>query len=190
MLLKRFARNTRSRGWELHSFDTKHPEGSPKLKGPKGCGKIPNFIRFASRSSEELWEKVEHRLPAALAAADNESIVHYPGHIATIKDAIALHFVRSIQMATVHEWVWRTVKAAHRQQLLNQPELLERLFREQVGLHAAGRRSTHLAFNLRNRCAASSLSVMCRPSPIRRSILAWVCWEALRFNKQQQCCCQ
>jgi hypothetical protein len=138
VLLKRFARKAGSGGWELHSFDTKHPERRPKAKGPNGCGKVPNFIRFASRSSEELWQKVEDRLPAALAAADNESIVRHPEHIATVKDAIALHFVRSMQMATVHQWAWQTAKTANRQQLLDQPGLLERLFIEQVGLHAAG----------------------------------------------------
>jgi hypothetical protein len=71
--------------------------------------------------------------------------VQHPEHIATVKDAIALHFVRSIQMATVHKWAWQMAKAANRQELLDQPELLETLFRAQVGLHAAGLEALELA---------------------------------------------
>jgi hypothetical protein len=147
VLLKRFARKSGSEGWQLHSFDMKHPERPPKEKGPMGCGVVPNFLRYASQSAEDLWKEVEDRLPPALAAVDDESIVSRPEHLSTIKDTLALHFVRSIQMTTVHEWAWRMTQASLRRQLLSRPDIIEQILRERANIAASGSGAFNIIFD-------------------------------------------
>lgn len=99
VLLKRFAGQDKNGGAVLVPFDL---ENGRELKqtGTAGCAWIPHFVPYASKSAEELWQAVEGKIGAAI---DNIERGRFDLNIAsTIKDAIALHLVRSIRYMQIH----------------------------------------------------------------------------------------
>jgi len=106
-------------GWQLMRFDVKYPDHPPKRKSPKSCGKVRNFIRYASQSMEAFWSPIENKMYPALNSVANETILDHPDHIATIKDALALHFIRSIAIRSIHEVAWQIARQQSRAELLN-----------------------------------------------------------------------
>ncbi|MGX7826590.1 DUF4238 domain-containing protein [Actinokineospora sp. 24-640] len=137
VVLKRFAAEEhRGSRWQLTPYEvTRRYEHTPL--GYRGCGKVPDFLRFAAQSAEELWHTVENRLPDAIAAARTDTLD--PTHIGTLKDAIALHLVRSIRYLTIHREAAAAVLthlpprivAARRREL-------QGAFYRQYGIHSAG----------------------------------------------------
>lgn len=138
VVLKQFAVHSLKAGRQLCSFDLTHPDRAPALKGPNGCGKVLDFIGYASVSAESLWGEVERRLPGALKAIERGDVLDHPAHVATIKDAMALHFIRAKHSRIVHTTSWERVKADFRAALLERPELLDRVHYSKTGLYAAG----------------------------------------------------
>lgn len=139
VILRRFARRVeRRQGRQLSWMNLEYPAAKPKFSGPAGCGVAPHFVRYASRSAERIWAVIEDRLPPALQACDNGTLFDHPKHVNTIKEAIALHFVRSYQTLGVHERAWAETRDEHRSAWLNMPGFLDRAHYARTGLYAAG----------------------------------------------------
>jgi hypothetical protein len=72
-------------------------------KAPRSVGFITDFVRIDSETTEALWKEVEDRLPQAIGAAEDGSILSEPELLALLRDAIALHFARSPSTRDLHE---------------------------------------------------------------------------------------
>jgi hypothetical protein len=109
----------------LASLNARHTERKIVLGGPARFGKIPNYLRFASSSAEDLWGQTETRLHDPLEAIKRDDRLDDPVHEALIRDAIALHFVRSIPTAALHQATWQDHREVARQQWRSQPRMLQ-----------------------------------------------------------------
>ncbi|MFJ4007402.1 DUF4238 domain-containing protein [Streptomyces sp. NPDC090023] len=139
VLLKRFATRFGSSGLKLVPFNLDHPNRLHKRASPRECGKVRYFARFASASLEQVWGKLETRIPDAAAAVDRGDVFQYEQHVQTLKDLIALHLVRSLNYRDVHERVFTKVYAEHRTALLtDKSDLLRLAALQRSGLHLAG----------------------------------------------------
>jgi len=100
---------------------------------------MPNFVAYASASVERLWHQTENRLHDALTAVDEGKLFESDAHVATIKDAIALHLARSIATRIVHYRLWIKLAATSRMRWLTEwRPLLEDAFYKKKGIYAAG----------------------------------------------------
>jgi Protein of unknown function (DUF4238) len=108
--------------------------------GISGCGKIQNFIRYASKSLEDLWKSsVEDHLHEVSASIQDRSILRRPDLVTVVKDCIALHLARSPRYLEVHSTSIDEAQRELRPDLvarLNGP--LSRLFLAKHGLYPAG----------------------------------------------------
>ncbi|MXG30468.1 DUF4238 domain-containing protein [Streptomyces sp. YIM 132580] len=139
VLLKRFAAPFGSNGLKLVPFNLDHPDRLHKMASPRQCGKVPYFARFASASLEQLWGKLETRIPDAARAVDRGDVFQHEHHVQTLKDLIALHLVRSLNYRKVHERIFTKVYTETRTALLtDKSELLRRAVLQRSGLHLAG----------------------------------------------------
>jgi len=109
----------------LASFNVRHPERKIVRGGPTKFGKIPNYLRFASSSAEDLWGSTETRLHEPLEAIKRDDRIADPSHEAVIRDAIALHFIRSIPTAALHQTTWKERREAARQQWRDNPGMVQ-----------------------------------------------------------------
>ncbi|MCA1705751.1 MAG: DUF4238 domain-containing protein, partial [Actinobacteria bacterium] len=103
VVLKGFASlQGRRQGWQLARFDKRrrrelHPSGLD------ACGKVSEFIQYASGSAEELWCSVENRLGDAIRSAEAGTLYRNEEYVKVIKDSIALHLIRTPHYRRVHE---------------------------------------------------------------------------------------
>jgi hypothetical protein len=126
VILKQFTRPWGNKGeLLLASLNIRHPELKIVRGGPARFGKIPNYLRFASSSAEDLWGATETRLHEPLEAIKRDDRIVDPSHDAAIRDAIAVHFIRSIPIAALHQMTWRERREAARQQWRDNPEILQ-----------------------------------------------------------------
>jgi hypothetical protein len=126
VILKQFAEPWGQKGEVLlASLGVKHPDRKPIRGGPKRFGKIPDYLRFASGSAEDLWGQTEDKLHEPLEAIKRDDGITDLGHEAVIRDAIALHFIRSIPTAALHQVTWVEQREAARRQWRDKPELLQ-----------------------------------------------------------------
>jgi len=102
VILSRFAGVSGPDAGLLYPFRLRYPDARHRLLGLDGCGKVPDFISYASGSAERLWKQTEDRLQDPLAALDNGTLPVSAMHQAAIKDAIALHYARSTAARIVH----------------------------------------------------------------------------------------
>jgi Protein of unknown function (DUF4238) len=123
----------------LYPFRLRYPDARHRLLGPDGCGKIKDFVAYASASAERLWKETEDRLPDALDAVDDGALLRSPEHMATIKDAIALHHARSEATRIAHIRIFIQAAAASRNLWLTdwRPRL-EAAFFQAKGFYAVG----------------------------------------------------
>lgn len=115
------------------------PAAPARAAGTSRSGYVPDFLRYASKSAELLWQRTENQLPAAIRAAADRSLFRYPDLAQVIRDAIALHFVRSHQTLTMHEDAWTAVRGQARVQWLDNEQMLEWAFYKRYGLYAPPR---------------------------------------------------
>jgi hypothetical protein len=144
VVLKGFASRSARQGWQLARYDKlRRQELDPK--GLNACGKIPEFIQYASGSAELLWHNVENRLDAAIRSTESGTLHADEMHVRTIKDGIALHLVRSPHYHRVHERSFiEAVHALRIEVLQNKQAMLAKEFRRRYGLDAAGLESLEL----------------------------------------------
>lgn len=92
---------------EVRILNRDRLSAKPTQLGPAGCGKFRHFVKFASQSSEEIWNQTETRLRSAVTAADKGTFYDEPCHVDAVRDAIVLHYVRSIPALVLHDETWR-----------------------------------------------------------------------------------
>ncbi len=140
VVMKRFAAPAGRDKGQVCYISLDHPDQA-YLRGPAGCGKVDDFLLFASGFLEKLWKKTEDKMHDALLAVDAGTVLNSERHSATIKDVIALHFARSLATRQVGEQLWRQVVLQERTRWLCTPagrQELQRLFRWRYRLDAAG----------------------------------------------------
>ena len=139
VILKRFADVSGKWKGLLYPFRLCYPDARHRLLGPDGCGKIKDFLTYASASAEQLWKETEDRLPDALDALDGGTLPINREHVATIKNAIALHYARSGATRIAILRVGASVAASARNEWLTRrrPQLEAEFYRAK-GLYAAG----------------------------------------------------
>lgn len=145
VILRRFAADSGLDKGLLYPFRLQYPDARHRPLGPDGCGKVPDFVPYASASMEQLWKETEDKLHDALAAVDNGTLLGSAAHTATIKDTIALHYTRSIAARIVHFRTWEQMYAAERVRwLTSRRPMLEAAFYKTKGLYAAGGQALEL----------------------------------------------
>lgn len=107
--------------------------GTSVRKKPAAVGYVKDFVRFRSEAAEVIWAKTEDRLPAALKAVDNRTIVAHPDLVTTLIAAIVLHYFRAEQTKRTHEQVWAESIATMKAELLTHPDRLRQLCRQKYG---------------------------------------------------------
>lgn len=140
VVMKRFAAPAGRDKGQICYIRLDHPDQA-YLRGPAGCGKVDDFLTFASGFLEKLWKKTEDKMHDALLAVDAGTVLSSERHSATIKDVIALHFARSLATRQVGEQLWRQVVLQERTRWLCTPagrRELQRLFRWRYRLDAVG----------------------------------------------------
>jgi hypothetical protein len=113
-----------------------------------GCGAIDDFVPAASASAERLWQQVENQLSAATDAAEAGTVFDSAEHVDVIKDAVALHFMRSVHLLFSH---YRAAAQAwgllRRFVVTRAGDLLRAHFLDVTGVHAAGPWALEAAFD-------------------------------------------
>jgi len=112
--------------------------GNSRPRSAAAVGKIENFVKIDSEETEPLWSHTEQHLPAAIRAARTRRVLQQPEHVAVIKDAIALHYARSLDVLDSAEQRWTQTLAQARAVYLANPGWLEHLFYMKHGYHASG----------------------------------------------------
>jgi hypothetical protein len=134
-LLRRFCGPT-SHGDRLLSHNLQF--GKARLLSPRAVGKLTNFVKIDSEETERLWGLIEQNLPAAIDAARTRRVLQNPRHVEVIKDAIALHFARSLDTLESADRTWRDGLASARARFLADRPSMEHLFYLKHGFVAAG----------------------------------------------------
>ena len=120
-LLKEFADDQR----QLHTVSVTDRTAKVIRRGPKGLGKIPNFVPQASQSAEQLWGETERQIPALLHRCDTDAILGDPDATAGIRDVVALHYVRNRSLRRVHQHAYGNSREAVKRALQARPEYVE-----------------------------------------------------------------
>lgn len=125
-------------GWQLTPFDLRLGR-ELKPRGIGGCGKVPDFLEFASESAEQLWKSVEDQLHTAIGAARAGHLRDQDAYAEAIKDGIALHLVRSLRYREMHRAiVAQSIENVRREAVHSRRALLQAEFYRRTGLLAAG----------------------------------------------------
>lgn len=130
-LLRQFAVPTKD-GERLMAHALQY--GKAKLRAPRGVGKLDHFVKIDSQETERIWGLTEQDLPAAIAAARTRRIFANPKHVSVIKDAIALHFARSLELLQAHAMLWERGLEEARQRYRADETTMASLFYQRYGL--------------------------------------------------------
>ena len=85
VVLKQFAEPYGKKGEILlAALNREHPASKMTTGGPDKFGKVSDFVRFASGSAEELWQRTETRLHDVIEAVKRDGEVSDPAHDALI----------------------------------------------------------------------------------------------------------
>ncbi len=142
VILKGFAApGPGSASWQLTPFDLRLGR-ELKPRGLGGCGKVPDFLTFASESAEQLWKSVEDQLHTAIGAARAGHLHDQDAHVEAIKDGIALHLVRSLRYLEMHRAiVAQSIEDVRREAVHSRRAMLQAEFHRRYGLLAVGPRT-------------------------------------------------
>ena len=77
-------------------------DGQLVLVVPNDVGYVDNFVPVDSAVTEDLRGQVESRLFAALKAARGGTTLGDPAHLSTLRNVVALHFVRNPHTLEIH----------------------------------------------------------------------------------------
>jgi hypothetical protein len=125
-------------GSRLTPFDL-HLGREQRPRGLGGCGRVPDFLTFASESAEQLWNTVEDKLHDAICAAREGTLHNHSSHVESITDCITLHLVRSIRYLELHKAIIeKSTEDVCQSVLHTRKAMLESEFRRRYGLEAAG----------------------------------------------------
>jgi Protein of unknown function (DUF4238) len=144
VVLKGFASLRGRQGWQLARFD-KRQRRELDPKALKACGKINDFVQYASGSAEALWHGVENRLGDAIKSAEDGTLHRDEEHVKTIKQGIALHLIRTPHFRRMHENSFvEAMRALRKEMLENKKTMLSAEFRRRYGLEPAGAEALEL----------------------------------------------
>lgn len=148
VILKRFAaRAPHKRQGNIEIIDLEHVQSKSTYRGPGGCGFIDNFVRYASRSLETVWQSVETKMGEAICACEDHSIFSRPDLVKVLKDAIALHFVRSVHSREAVDQAWRKNLSSLWFYVVNErPQMLVDEFKRTRGIYPAGLEALKVVF--------------------------------------------
>ncbi|WP_432844222.1 DUF4238 domain-containing protein [Dactylosporangium sp. CA-092794] len=139
---KQFTNNNRL----LHAVSVTDRDAKVLVKGPRGVGKVPNFVPRASRSAEALWGKTETLIPRVIKLCEQDRLHADPDALGVVRDIVALHYVRSRSLWTVHKRGYEQVRAEVRRRAPNTPGY-EQGFRSQFGRSPRGDEDHDLYFD-------------------------------------------
>lgn len=117
----------------LARLNRRHPKGKLRLGSPAQFGKYEDFVKFASRSVEEVWGRTENRMHATLDAVEQGAAIGDPAHEDVLREAIILHYVRSIPAVRIHADSYDKVR-----EQLGQTTLPDYAFYARYKLYPAG----------------------------------------------------
>jgi hypothetical protein len=118
--------------------------GAAKPRTVGQIGYVKDFVQIGSESVERVWQRVENRLPTAIAAAENGSILANPEFQRVLRDAIALHFARNPHTVEVHAASWRNAYATQVDTIARTPLAMEAFRRKYSGIVPAGEQGLRL----------------------------------------------
>jgi hypothetical protein len=125
-----------SQGDRLLSYNLQY--GTARPRSTEAVGKIENFVKIDSAKTEQLWSRTEQNLPAAIDAVRTRRIFQHLEHVATIKDAIALHYARSLDVLDSADQIWKQGLDQTRTAFLANQTMAEHLFYLKHGFYASG----------------------------------------------------
>ena len=99
-VLRKFVRNVPPSGRVLAHFDLAGVQLD--LIGANDVGYVENFVPVDSKATEDLWHQVETRLFLAIKAARSGTALGTPAHLSTLRNVVALHFVRNPHTLETH----------------------------------------------------------------------------------------
>jgi hypothetical protein len=120
--------------------------GNIGYASPAACMYEWNFVAAAPNEAEKLWQTVEDRLPAALAAIDGGAIQTDADSIKILKECLALHFIRSHNTKLVTEASSKYASAKMRDELVTEEkdDLAHQYYKEHH-IHLVGKEGLSFA---------------------------------------------
>jgi hypothetical protein len=134
-ILRCFVGPVPSIGRRLAHFDL--ATGQQTFATAKEVGYVENFVPVDSQATEDLWQTVETRLRAAIKAVRSGTALDSPVHTGTLRNAVALHFVRNPQTLVTHNQSFADTLQKGTNGLAKTP-LAAAAFQQRYGLAAAG----------------------------------------------------
>jgi hypothetical protein len=110
---------------------------SGRSKSTKVCAVVEDFVPYASTSLEGYWGRIETPMPRAFAAVDDKTLFN-PDKAAersVVRDAAALHYVRSMAAKRIHEGNFAQALADGKAFWRTRPDDLFRFYRRETGLY-------------------------------------------------------
>jgi hypothetical protein len=105
--------------------------------GTKGVAYLEHFVAVDSQATEKLWQKVENALRPAIDVALRGGTLS-SAQRSTLRNAVALHFVRNPQTVGVHDQAFKEAAARQVEQWADTPFAEEAFRRHTSGLLPAG----------------------------------------------------
>jgi len=134
-VLRKFLRTVPPAGRVLARVDL--VGGQRDLVVPNDVGYVDNFVPVDSKVTEELWGQVESRLFAALKAARGDTALGDPVHLSTLRNVVALHFVRNPHTLELHNEAFAGALEAQLERTAMGPWAAE-AYQRQYGIVPAG----------------------------------------------------
>ena len=135
IVLRKFVQNMPPNGRVLAQVEL--ASGRLDLLRANDVGYIENFVPVDSKATEELWQQVETRLYQAIKAARGGTALGDPAHISTLRNVVALHFVRNPHTLEIHNKTFGDTLNEQLDRTAKTPWAAE-AFRQRYGLVPAG----------------------------------------------------
>jgi hypothetical protein len=135
VVLRKFVKTVHPSGLVLAKVDL--ASGQMDLIRATDAGYVENFVPVDSKATEGLWQQVETRLFAAIKAARGGTALGNPTHLSTLRNVVALHFVRNPHTLKIHNKSFADALDRHIDYLATTPFAAEAFYRNH-GLVPAG----------------------------------------------------
>jgi hypothetical protein len=135
VVLRKFVQNVPPNGRVLAQVELS--SGRLDLIRANDVGYVENFVPVDSKATEDLWQQVETRLYQAIKAARGGTALGDPAHISTLRNIVALHFVRSPHTLEIHNRTFGDTLNEQLDRTAKTPWAAE-AFRQRYGLVPAG----------------------------------------------------
>lgn len=124
--------------------------GASKLRTRTEVGKIVNFVKIDSATTEVLWQQVENGLHDALVALQEGRLFDDANHVLTVKRAITLHFARGREVGEFNERSWKDQLVQRREEFRGHHWLMRAALEHRYGplILPAGRAAEEIALDL------------------------------------------